>query len=144
AQIMSSKATPVPALGLGSGRRRDFERRLVMIMSAGVPCKLSIRGLVVVGLLALTALPGWSPGQQDPEKPKAPATPVGVPPPAPAPEVVPPQPPSTAEVPPPANFQAPGFQSFAGFQYSGVGQNDPDVRLKAIEEQLQALLKEVR
>jgi beta-lactamase regulating signal transducer with metallopeptidase domain len=149
AQLMSTKAAPVPALGLGSGRRRELERRLVMIMSAGIPCKLSVRGLVVVGLLALTALPGWSLGQQEPEKPKAPATPVAVPPP-PTPELapvqsIPPIPPG-AEVPPPAiaTPYSPGFQSFAGFQYAGVGQNDPDARLKAIEDQLQALLKEVR
>ena len=138
AQVMSSKGAPVLALGLGSGRRRDFERRLVMIMSAGVPCKLSLRGLVVVGLLALTALPSWSSGQQEPEKPKAPATPVAVPPPA-TPE--PPPAPSIAEVPPPA-FEAAPYSAFAGF--SAPTQNDPDARLKAIEQQLQALLKEVQ
>src|SRR5439155_4146887 len=111
AQVMSTKGAPVPALGLGSGRRRDFERRLLMIMCAGVPCKLSIRGLVVVGLLALTALPSWSPGQQETEKPKAPVAPVAVPPPAtPGPTPVP----SIAEVPPPA-FEAAPYSAFAGF-----------------------------
>src|SRR5207248_1725644 len=79
-QAMSTKGAPLPALGLGSGRRRDFERRLSMIMCAGVPCKISWRGLVVVGLLALAALPGWSSGQQETEKPK-PIAPVAVPPP---------------------------------------------------------------
>src|SRR5260370_32430010 len=78
AQMMSQLEAPAPALTLGAGRRRDFERRLIMIMCAGVPCKLSLRGLVVVGLLALTALPGWSPGQQEPAQPK-PAAPATVP-----------------------------------------------------------------
>src|SRR5437870_3493254 len=135
---MSARVGPGPALGLGSGGRGDFERRLVMIMSAGVPCKLSVRGLVVVGLLALTALPSWSSGHQESEKPKAPATPVAVPPPA-TPE--PPPAPSVAEVPPPAIEAAP-YSAFADF-YS-PNQNDPDARLKAIEQQLQALLKEVQ
>jgi beta-lactamase regulating signal transducer with metallopeptidase domain len=142
AQFISSKVAPLPALGLGSGRRRDFERRLLMIMCAGVPCKLSVRGLVVVGLLALTALPGWSIGQQETEKPKAPAAPVTVPPP---PALATPEaqvpPPVVAEVPPPAFVAAP-YSAFAGF--SAPGQNDPEGRLKAIEDQLQVLLKEVR
>jgi hypothetical protein len=142
AQVMSTKGAPVPALGLGSGRRRDFERRLLMIMCAGVPCKLSVRGLVVVGLLALAALPGWSPGQQETEKPKAPATPVAVPPPgwilAPS---APPPAPSVEEVPPPAIVAIP-YPSDAGL--SAPGQNDPEGRLKAIEQQLHALLKEVQ
>jgi len=144
AQLMSTKAAPVPALGLGSGRRREFERRLLMIMSTGVPCKLSVRGLVVVGLLALTALPGWSPGQQEPEKPKAPATPVAVPPP-PTPELapvrsIPPIPPGV-EVPPPAIVTP--YSPSAAFLVA-PSQGEPDSRLKAIEDQLQALLKEVR
>jgi len=180
AQVVSQVEAPAPALSLGAGRRREFERRLIMIMCAGVPCKLSLRGLVVVGLLALTALPGWSPGQQQTEKPKpaalptvpAPPTPTaplgpdqnGLPPqpvqpsavPAPPtapvgpdqpgrpPEAVPPQlapatpAPAISEIPPPAIVgQAP-------YSITTVDQNDPDARLRAIEQQLQALVKEVR
>jgi type II secretory pathway pseudopilin PulG len=114
-----------------------------MIMCAGVPCKLSVRGLVVIGLLALAALPSWSPGQQETEKPKAPVAPVAVPP-APTPELAPSQPPPAppvAEVPPPA-IQAVPYSAFAGF--SIPNQNDSDTRLKAIEQQLHALLKEVQ
>jgi beta-lactamase regulating signal transducer with metallopeptidase domain len=156
AQVMSQVEAPAPALSLSAGRRREFERRLIMIMCAGVPCKLSLRGLVVVGLLALTALPGWSPGQQESEKPK-PTAPATVPPP-PATPTAPVQPdqngrpreavpvqeapatpaPSIAEVPPPAIVgQAP-------YSITTVDQNDPDARLRAVEQQLQALLKEVR
>jgi len=110
----------------------------------------------VVGLLALTALPGWSPGQQEPAKPK-PAAPATAPPlpatPAapvqPSPDDGPPvgvpvqaapatQAPAISNVPPPV----PGTSFDFGFP--GVQQNDPDARLKAIEQQLQALLKEVR
>ncbi len=148
AQVLSQVEAPAPALSLGASRRRDFERRLVMIMSAGVPCKLSLRGLMIVGLLALTALPGWSPGQQEPAPPK-PAAPATVPlPPTPAPPTAPAQPdqngrppeavpvqvvpatpaPSIAEIPPPA-VVGPA----APYSLATVDQNDPDARLRAIE-----------
>jgi beta-lactamase regulating signal transducer with metallopeptidase domain len=143
AQVMSTKEAPVPALGLGAGRRRDFERRLLMIMSTGIPCQLPWRGLVVVGLFALAALPGWSPGQQETEKPKAPA-PVAVPPPAPvtpAPSVVDP---SIAEVAPPAAIATDSGAVTNVTNVAATAVGDPDARLKAIEDQLQALLKEVR
>jgi len=135
AQLMSQVEAPTPALSLGSGRRREFERRLVMIMCSGIPCKLSLGGLVVVGLLALVALPGWS--QDQPTLPPQPVAPVAVPPAAPqeAPPLAVPVPP----VPANANF-AP---SVAEIQAS-PDQNDPDARLRAIEQQLQALLKEVK
>ncbi|HEV2947399.1 MAG TPA: M56 family metallopeptidase, partial [Gemmataceae bacterium] len=135
AQLMSQVEAPTPALSLGSGRRREFERRLVMIMCSGIPCKLSLGGLVVVGLLALVALPGWS--QDQPTLRPQPVAPVAVPPAAPqeAPPLAVPVPP----VPANANF-AP---SVAEIQAS-PDQNDPDARLRAIEQQLQALLKEVK
>jgi beta-lactamase regulating signal transducer with metallopeptidase domain len=138
AQIMSTKGAPVPALGLGNGRRRDFERRLLMIMSAGVPCKLSWRGLVVLGLLAVAALPGWSSGQQETEKPK-PTAPVAVPPPA-AP-LAPTAAPAVAEVPDPLG--PPGIAADYGYPIPAAEPGDSDARLKAIEQQLEALLKEV-
>jgi beta-lactamase regulating signal transducer with metallopeptidase domain len=51
-----------PTLG-AAGRRRDLERRLVMIMRENVPSRLSPRLLAAVGLLGLIALPGWTLGQ---------------------------------------------------------------------------------
>jgi hypothetical protein len=47
---------------MGSSRR-DFERRLTMIMRETVPCRVSRGGLVALGALALVVLPAWSLGQ---------------------------------------------------------------------------------
>jgi hypothetical protein len=55
-------------LGMAAGRI-DLERRLVMIMRDSMPCRLSLRSLVVLGAIALIALPGWSLSQQSREKP---------------------------------------------------------------------------
>jgi hypothetical protein len=65
-ELSSRRAIPVPAVGMG-GAREELERRLTMIMREKVPCRLPVRGLVGVGLLALIALPSWSPGQRGPE-----------------------------------------------------------------------------
>jgi hypothetical protein len=54
-----------------SGRRRDLERRLVMIMRANVPGRLSARVLVGIGLLGLIVLPAWTLGQSDTKDNKA-------------------------------------------------------------------------
>jgi beta-lactamase regulating signal transducer with metallopeptidase domain len=59
-QLVSETAAPTPALGMSSGARQDFERRLTMIMRDCVPCKVPLLGMVAIGLLALVALPGWS------------------------------------------------------------------------------------
>ncbi|MFO0953318.1 MAG: M56 family metallopeptidase [Isosphaeraceae bacterium] len=48
-----------PALGV-SGAGRIFERRLTMILSDRVPCRLSLPGLIAPGLLALTGFPSWT------------------------------------------------------------------------------------
>ncbi|SRR5579883_951339 len=53
-----------PALGVAS-RRRDLERRLVMIMRANVASRLSPRMLLSIGVLGLVLLPGWTLGQKD-------------------------------------------------------------------------------
>jgi beta-lactamase regulating signal transducer with metallopeptidase domain len=156
AQMMCQADAPAPALSLGAGRRREFERRLIMIMGAGIPCKLSLRGLVVVSLLALAALPGWS---QDPvpAQPAVPAPaavptgpggltpPVAVPPPPAAP-LLPTSAPLISDVPLP-----PGAPTLAGPGAFGPSMmpiqgdaGDADARLRAIEQQLQALLKEVK
>ncbi len=53
-----------PALGV-AGRRRDLERRLVMIMRANVPGRLTARGLVGIALVGVIALPAWTLGRGD-------------------------------------------------------------------------------
>ena len=135
AQLMSQVEAPTPALSLGAGRRREFERRLVMIMCSGIPCKLSLGGLVVVGMLALVALPGWSQDQPTPPPPRQ-VAPVAAPPAAPGAgpiQAVPVGPaPAIANVPP----------SVADVNFYGIqpvqanpteDQNDPDARLRAID-----------
>jgi beta-lactamase regulating signal transducer with metallopeptidase domain len=135
AQVVSCFGTPAPAMSLGARRRREFERRLTMIMSAGGPCRVSLRYLLLVGLVALAAIPGWSLGQQQ-LAPPATGQPVATPPPV---ALTPP--PSVTEVPPPvAVGQAAPVYALGAVP---VDQNDPDARLKAIEQQLEALLKEV-
>jgi beta-lactamase regulating signal transducer with metallopeptidase domain len=59
-QLVSREAAPLPALGMGSAARHDFERRLTMIMCDQVPCRVPLVGLVAIGVLALVSLPGWS------------------------------------------------------------------------------------
>ncbi|HEY7158146.1 MAG TPA: M56 family metallopeptidase [Gemmataceae bacterium] len=61
-QRQSWTAAATPVLG-AAGRRRDLERRLVMIMRANVPGRLSPRVLVGIGLLGLIVLPAWTLGQ---------------------------------------------------------------------------------
>jgi hypothetical protein len=128
AQTLSRPAVPALAVGIGSGRR-DFQRRLTMIMREQVPCRMSRLGWVLVGLLALVIIPGWSLGQPTPknEKPKP-----DLPNAKPAAENyfrVDVQYPDKA----PAN-EKPGATN---------ARSDYDQRLQALEGQLQALLKEV-
>ncbi len=54
---------PAPVLGMSTGARQTFERRFAMILSESVVCKMSLRGLLAVGLLATVTLPSWSLGQ---------------------------------------------------------------------------------
>jgi hypothetical protein len=63
-RLVSRTGAPVPALGVSTGARRSFERRLTMILCERVPCKLSWRGLVGAGVLALLAVPGWMAAQE--------------------------------------------------------------------------------
>lgn len=69
---------PVPILGVSTGSRRSFERRLRMILSESVLSMVSWRGLLAVGLLALVTLPSWSLGQApsiEPQSASAPGSP---------------------------------------------------------------------
>jgi bla regulator protein BlaR1 len=66
-QLISRKTEPLPVMGMAAGRV-ELERRLIMIMRDSVPCRLSLRTLLVLGILALVVLPGWSLSQQSDEK----------------------------------------------------------------------------
>jgi beta-lactamase regulating signal transducer with metallopeptidase domain len=74
--VMGLAFRPVPAHALGAtGRRRDLERRLVMILREQSSGRLSHRALLAVGVLALLALPAWTPGQAPANKPDKQNTP---------------------------------------------------------------------
>ncbi len=60
AELDSLQTATVPALGVGDGSRKLFERRLVMIMGERVRYRLGTAGLLGICLLALVALPGCS------------------------------------------------------------------------------------
>jgi hypothetical protein len=75
-QLVSQTTAPLPALGIRSAARHDFERRLTMIVRDHVPCRVPLLGLVAIGVLALVCFPGWSqsdaPAQAVPEALRAP------------------------------------------------------------------------
>jgi beta-lactamase regulating signal transducer with metallopeptidase domain len=56
-------AAPSPAVGVGGDGRRDFQRRLTMIMRQQVPCRLAAGARLSVAALLLAALPAWTLGQ---------------------------------------------------------------------------------
>jgi hypothetical protein len=60
--LVSLRAMPVPALGMGSAGQA-FERRLTMIMRDRVPCRVPRLGLIGIGLFILLVLPCWSQDQ---------------------------------------------------------------------------------
>ncbi|MEX2119367.1 MAG: M56 family metallopeptidase [Pirellulales bacterium] len=75
ALLVISRRTPsgrlsLPALGMDSGGRRNFERRLTMIFSDHTACRLSRRALFAAWLLAMLAVPCWSLGQDKPAEEK--------------------------------------------------------------------------
>jgi beta-lactamase regulating signal transducer with metallopeptidase domain len=59
-QLIARTAAPMPALGISSAARQDFERRLTMIMRDRVPCRVPLVGVLAIGVLALITLPGWT------------------------------------------------------------------------------------
>ena len=97
-----------------------------MIMCERVPCRLPVFGLVVLGLLALTVLPGWSLGQ----RPAGPAV-------------------AQTQSQPPAGADAnktPVALDF-GFQPPAAAKPAPteqDRKLQELERKVQAILKEVQ
>jgi hypothetical protein len=64
-ELVSRRAVPAPALGMG-GARQEIERRLTMILRESVPSRAPVRSLFGVVLLALIALPGFTDGQAPP------------------------------------------------------------------------------
>jgi len=137
-QLVSRRAVPAAALGMG-GHRQDFERRLIMIMRQRGPCQLSLSGLLVLGLLALVALPGWSQGQKATEPEKQPAA-AGAP-----------------GTPKDVDAKQDRKRDLSGFQVLELASGDLEVlltpadpakerdrKLQEVEKKLQALLKEVQ
>jgi beta-lactamase regulating signal transducer with metallopeptidase domain len=134
----SRTAALVPAVGM-SGSRRDFERRLVMVMRDSVPCKIPVFGLVAVGVLALGVLPGLTLSQQEqkPAKIVKPADPTQS---APAK-------PEYPVVSDPVAFQV-FVQEPQAYeilkQVAPAPGDDRERKIKELEDKLQAILKEVK
>ncbi len=59
-QNMSRISTAAPVLGAAGSARRSYQRRIEMIMSPRVPCRVSKFGLLCAGLLATLSVPAWS------------------------------------------------------------------------------------
>jgi beta-lactamase regulating signal transducer with metallopeptidase domain len=142
-QLVSLTAAPAPALGMSSSARQVFERRLTMIMRDQVPCKVPLLGLVVIGLLGLAALPGWS---QAPAKKNEPAKKQET---KPVEKIF-----VEIEGKPVDVIYVEDLQPFIGVDFAHEGKDvkkaqpaadaDRDKRLQLLEQQLQALLKEVQ
>jgi len=69
-EFISRRTNPMPAVGVSTGGRRFLERRLAMILREWTPLRLSRSGLLVLGLLAATALPVWSQKSPDADSEK--------------------------------------------------------------------------
>jgi beta-lactamase regulating signal transducer with metallopeptidase domain len=142
----SPVAAPVPVLGVNSVARQAFERRLTMILCERVPWKLSVRALLVIGLLALVALPGWSLGQVAATTPRPDADPnVAAPDPvqetAGTLEQVPVQ--YRAVINPNPTPGAPSTVEFTKAPMPAQALGD-DSRIDALEKKLDAIIAEVR
>jgi beta-lactamase regulating signal transducer with metallopeptidase domain len=133
-------AAPLPALGMGHGPRKTFERRLTMIMCDRVPCRVSLGALAAIALLSLAILPGWSQDRQ-PERPKkdtvaqAPAAPAA---PAPSRDAV-----KRALGVAVADLDGDGFADVLVFG-DAAPVDARDKQLQDLEAKLQGLLKEVQ
>lgn len=125
----SSATEPAPAVGVG-GDRRDFQRRLTMIMKDRVACRVPRAGLLAVGVLAAVAVPGWTFARPDP-----PRDPMGSDPPA-----------RTAGQTPPAIELDEVFDLRVNELADLVtaGAEDRDARLRELEMRIQELLLEIQ
>jgi beta-lactamase regulating signal transducer with metallopeptidase domain len=113
-QRWSLPAAAAPALGAAGGYR-DLERRLLMVMREQVPCRLSTGVILVVGALALAALPALTSGQS-------------------APTAVPVQP---AVTPTPATVPVPATQPPAADREARI--KELEEKLQALQRELRAL-----
>jgi beta-lactamase regulating signal transducer with metallopeptidase domain len=131
----SRTAALAPAVGM-SGSRRDFERRLIMVMRDSVPCRAPVLGLVAIGVLALGVLPGLSVSQEAPKPAKivAPGQPTQPAPAQPA-DVIPYIADFVNTVP---------VEVFYTAQVAQAPADERDRKLKELEDKLQVLLKEVK
>jgi beta-lactamase regulating signal transducer with metallopeptidase domain len=135
--VIELASRPVPAHALSAtGRRRDVERRLTMILREQFPGRLSLRALLAVGVLALLAVPTWTPGQ-----PPAKQAEQKSPPPADKPG-------SGKAI---VDLDNDGFLDLfivndgkgGNWEISAI-QPEREKKLKEVEEKLRALLKEVQ
>jgi beta-lactamase regulating signal transducer with metallopeptidase domain len=115
-ELVSRRAAPAPALGMG-GARPEIERRLTMILRESVPSRLPVRALFGVVLLALIALPGLTTGQPGPDRAR------------------------TADAAP--KREGPVAFDFA-FPVAKAPADEREQRLQKLEATLEALLKEVK
>jgi beta-lactamase regulating signal transducer with metallopeptidase domain len=125
AQLVSERVTPAPAVGMSVGRRREFERRLTMILCERTPYRAPALALVVIGLLALAVLPGWSVGQVPVEPAKAPPVVRSVP----------------LTVAPPQDVIIQAEPLAFALQ---VPADDRDRKLQDLESKVEAILKELK
>jgi beta-lactamase regulating signal transducer with metallopeptidase domain len=126
-RLVSRAATPAPALGASTGARRSLERRLTMILSQPIPCKMSLVGILGTGLLAILALPAWSLGQSAADGASAPTAP---------------QP--AARATDPAGAARPAASAVASEAAPSAPEGSDADRISRLEQQLNDLLKEVR
>lgn len=60
---------PPLVLAVGGGTPSSIERRLAMIVSDRVSCKTSVLGVLLIGIVGLSILPGWTFAQNVPNPP---------------------------------------------------------------------------
>jgi hypothetical protein len=123
-ELMSRRAAPAPALGMG-GVHQEIERRLTMILRESVPSRAPVRALFGVVLLALIALPGFTDGQDKGADNRLPDLPV-------------------AEKAPPANHLPVADRQPGAKDTKPAAIDEREQRLQKLEATLDALLKEVR
>jgi hypothetical protein len=129
-QARSQAAPAAPAWGAAGGRR-DLERRLRMILNPTTAYRLTPRVLAGVGLLCLLALPAWSLGQGDgKDTPKGTITPTAKGTDKKTVEVQ-----NLVEV-------AEGVTHFLAV--ADVPDTDHEKKIKALEDKVAALLKEIK
>jgi beta-lactamase regulating signal transducer with metallopeptidase domain len=139
----SQTVTAAPVLGVNTVGRQAFERRLIMILCERVPWKLSVRGLLAIGLLALVAIPGWSRAQ-------APASPASQQPPTIELIEVPVSPPVASQQIPalPVISDAESVEPAAApavvTEVELVPTQNDESRIDALEKKLEAIIAEVR